>query len=169
MACKATHILVSTGGAKGATEAAGAQGRTASADGTAASATAPLLQTTDVALACGKARILDGINLTLEPGDCTLLLGESGSGKTTLSRCIAGLNDDYSVAVRLRGTELAKSMRKRTNEQRVGIQYVFQSPFSSLNPCRSIGQSLTVPLEMSGAGTATTRKAQVEEALDSVR
>ncbi|MGO1566234.1 MAG: ABC transporter ATP-binding protein, partial [Brevibacterium aurantiacum] len=102
-------------------------------------------------------------------GDCTLLLGESGSGKTTLSRCVAGLNDDYSGTVALRGAELARSTRKRTNEQRVGIQYVFQSPFSSLNPRRSIGQSLTVPLEMSGDGTAATRKAQVEEALDSVR
>ncbi|WP_226842220.1 ABC transporter ATP-binding protein [Brevibacterium sp. FME37] len=152
---KATHILVSPGKPE--------------SEGTATSATAPLLQTTDVALAYGKAQILDGINLTLEPGDCTLLLGESGSGKTTLSRCIAGLNDDYSGAVRLRGTELAKSTRKRTNEQRVGIQYVFQSPFSSLNPRRSIGQSLTVPLEMSGEGSAATRKAQVEEALDSVR
>lgn len=168
---KATHILVSAGKPESgdSTEVAGAQGRADSADGAATSATAPLLQITDVELAYGKAQILDGINLTLEPGDCTLLLGESGSGKTTLSRCVAGLNDDYSGAVRLRGKELAKSTRKRTNEQRVGIQYVFQSPFSSLNPRRSIGQSLTVPLEMSGEGTAASRKAKVEEALDSVR
>nr|WP_240372676.1 ABC transporter ATP-binding protein [Brevibacterium zhoupengii] len=159
---KATHILVSTGTSK-------SEDSTEPADDAATSATAPLLQVRDVALAYGKAQILDGINLTLEPGDCTLLLGESGSGKTTLSRCVAGLNDDYSGSVALRGTELAKSTRKRTNEQRVGIQYVFQSPFSSLNPRRSIGQSLTVPLEMSGEGTAATRKAQVEEALDSVR
>ncbi|WP_258771955.1 ABC transporter ATP-binding protein [Brevibacterium aurantiacum] len=159
---KATHILVSAGTSK-------SDDSTESGDGAAASASAPLLQVTDVALAYGKAQILDGINLTLEPGDCTLLLGESGSGKTTLSRCVAGLNDDYSGSVRLRGQELAKSTRKRTNEQRVGIQYVFQSPFSSLNPRRSIGQSLTVPLEMSGEGTAASRKAKVEEALDSVR
>lgn len=138
-------------------------------DGQAASASTPLLDVADVALAYGKAQILDGINLTLEPGECTMLLGESGSGKTTLSRCVAGLNDDYSGAVRLRGVELAKSTRKRTNEQRIGIQYVFQSPFSSLNPRRSIGQSLTVPLEMSGDGTAASRKAAVEEALDAVR
>nr|WP_232623675.1 ABC transporter ATP-binding protein [Brevibacterium casei] len=138
-------------------------------DGRAASASTPLLDVADVALAYGKAQILDGINLTLEPGECTMLLGESGSGKTTLSRCVAGLNDDYSGAVRLRGVELAKSTRKRTNEQRIGIQYVFQSPFSSLNPRRSIGQSLTVPLEMSGDGTAASRKAAVEEALDAVR
>lgn len=130
---------------------------------------APLLEVSDVALAYGKAQILDGINLVLEPGECTMLLGESGSGKTTLSRCVAGLNDDYSGAVRLRGVELAKSTRKRTNDERIGIQYVFQSPFSSLNPRRSIGQSLTVPLEMSGEGTAASRKAIVEEALDSVR
>ncbi|WP_235350884.1 ABC transporter ATP-binding protein [Brevibacterium sp. UCMA 11752] len=162
---KATHILVVAGPSKSESS----EGTADSAEGTATSANAPLLQTTDVALAYGKAQILNGISLTLEPGDCTLLLGESGSGKTTLSRCIAGLNDDYSGAVRLRGTELAKSTRKRTNEQRVGIQYVFQSPFSSLNPRRSIGQSLTVPLEMSGEGTAASRKAQVEEALDAVR
>lgn len=174
-----THLLVSTGEPGGSADSGehrsdgdARDGEAASAgerDGGAASATAPLLEVKDVALAYGKAQILDGINLTLEPGECTMLLGESGSGKTTLSQCVAGLNDDYSGSVKLRGTELARSTRKRTNEQRVGIQYVFQSPFSSLNPRRSIGQSLTVPLEMSGQGTAASRKAAVEEALDSVR
>ena len=175
-----THILVSAGeksGGPGDAVVSGSDGdapdgAAASAgerDGGAASANAPLLEVKDVALAYGKAQILDGINMVLEPGECTMLLGESGSGKTTLSQCVAGLNDDYQGSVKLRGTELARSTRKRTNEQRVGIQYVFQSPFSSLNPRRSIGQSLTVPLEMSGQGTAASRKAAVEEALDSVR
>ncbi|WP_209371703.1 ABC transporter ATP-binding protein [Brevibacterium renqingii] len=175
-----THILVSTGANGSAAgqdsadedstaESGAAAASAGAAGGGAASADAPLLEVKDIALAYGKAQILDGINLVLEPGECTMLLGESGSGKTTLSQCVAGLNDDYTGSVRLRGTELARSTRKRTNEQRVGIQYVFQSPFSSLNPRRSIGQSLTVPLEMSGDGTAASRKAAVEEALDSVR
>lgn len=167
-----THILVSAGEKPGDSESdrSGADGAAATAKDRDSGATnAPLLEVKDVALAYGKAQILDGINLTLEPGECTMLLGESGSGKTTLSQCVAGLNDDYSGSVKLRGTELARSTRKRTNQQRVGIQYVFQSPFSSLNPRRSIGQSLTVPLEMSGQGTAASRKAAVEEALDSVR
>ncbi|MFE1083736.1 ABC transporter ATP-binding protein [Brevibacterium sediminis] len=171
-AVEKTHILVSAGEKSGdsETERTDADGATASArDGGGGVANAPLLEVKDVALAYGKAQILDGINLVLEPGECTMLLGESGSGKTTLSQCVAGLNDDYQGSVKLRGTELARSTRKRTNEQRVGIQYVFQSPFSSLNPRRSIGQSLTVPLEMSGEGTAVSRKAAVEEALDSVR
>lgn len=165
-----THVLVSAGEKPVETDRdrTEADGATASA-GDGAAPNAPLLEVRDVALAYGKAQILDGINMVLEPGECTMLLGESGSGKTTLSQCVAGLNDDYKGSVRLRGTELARSTRKRTNEQRVGIQYVFQSPFSSLNPRRSIGQSLTVPLEMSGQGTAASRKATVEEALDSVR
>ncbi|AZU01581.1 ABC transporter ATP-binding protein [Brevibacterium linens] len=165
-----THVLVSAGEKPVETDRdrTEADGATASA-GDGAAPNAPLLEVRDVALAYGKAQILDGINMVLEPGECTMLLGESGSGKTTLSQCVAGLNDDYKGSVRLRGTELARSTRKRTNEQRVGIQYVFQSPFSSLNPRRSIGQSLTVPLEMSGQGTAASRKAAVEEALDSVR
>ncbi|WP_432789570.1 ABC transporter ATP-binding protein [Brevibacterium sp. K11IcPPYGO002] len=165
-----THVLVSAGEKPVETDRdrIEADGSAASA-GDGAAANAPLLEVRDVALAYGKAQILDGINMVLEPGECTMLLGESGSGKTTLSQCVAGLNDDYKGSVRLRGTELARSTRKRTNEQRVGIQYVFQSPFSSLNPRRSIGQSLTVPLEMSGQGTAASRKATVEEALDSVR
>ncbi|WP_413333825.1 ABC transporter ATP-binding protein [Brevibacterium sp. GP-SGM9] len=158
-----THILVSAGETSGAATSAKAEDRTAT------SADAALLEVRDLELAYGKAQILNGINLALEPGECTMLLGESGSGKTTLSQCVAGLNDDYSGSVRLRGTELARSTRKRTNAQRVGIQYVFQSPFSSLNPRRSIGQSLSVPLEMSGEGTVASRKATVEEALDSVR
>ncbi|WP_167198551.1 ABC transporter ATP-binding protein [Brevibacterium pigmentatum] len=169
-----THILVSAGEKSGdseteRTDADGAAASVRDGGGEAPSVTAPLLEVKDVALAYGKTQILDGINLTLEPGECTMLLGESGSGKTTLSQCVAGLNDDYKGSVKLRGTELARSTRKRTNEERVGIQYVFQSPFSSLNPRRSIGQSLTVPLEMSGQGTAASRKAAVEEALDSVR
>src|SRR5699024_295505 len=164
-----TRILVSSGHLDTFARDSADEDSASETTGTAASANAPLLEVKDVALSYGKAQILDGINLVLEPGECTMLLGESGSGKTTLSQCVAGLNDDYSGAVRLRGTELARSTRKRTNEQRVGIQYVFQSPFSSLNPRRSIGQSLTVPLEMSGEGTAATRKAAVEEALDSVR
>ena len=168
-----THILVSAGEPGDSeterTDADGAAASVRDGGGEAPSVTAPLLEVKDVALAYGKTQILDGINLTLEPGECTMLLGESGSGKTTLSQCVAGLNDDYKGSVKLRGTELARSTRKRTNEERVGIQYVFQSPFSSLNPRRSIGQSLTVPLEMSGQGTAASRKAAVEEALDSVR
>ena len=128
-----------------------------------------VLEVRDLHLSYGPATILDGIDMTLQQGESILLLGESGSGKTTLSRCIAGLNDDYSGSVHLDGRQLERSTRKRTIDQRQEIQYIFQSPFSSLNPRRTIGQSLMVPLNMSKRLPAGERKNAVLEALDAVR
>ncbi|SMY13166.1 ABC transporter ATP-binding protein [Brevibacterium jeotgali] len=142
-------------------------------DSAAASATASaepyLLQVSDLAMKFGDNVVLSSIDMTLEPGESTMILGESGSGKTTLSRCITGLVDGYTGSVRYRGEELAKSTRKRTVDHRQEIQYVFQSPFSSLNPRRTIGESLTVPLEMSKRLPRSEHKKAVEEALDAVR
>ncbi|RKQ33771.1 ABC transporter ATP-binding protein [Kocuria tytonis] len=130
---------------------------------------APVVRLRDLRMAYGSAVILDGINLDLEAGQTTMLLGESGSGKTTLSRSVAGLNDGYTGDVLLDGEVLAPSTRRRSNEQRRRIQYVFQSPFSSLNPRRSIGDSLQVPLQMSGDLSREQRRAAVADALDAVR
>jgi peptide/nickel transport system ATP-binding protein len=71
--------------------------------------------------------------------------------------------------VQLRGEELANSTRKRSLAHRQEIQYVFQSPFSSLNPRRTIGESLSVPLEMSGRQPRSQHRETVEDALDAVR
>ena len=142
---------------------------TAPRDATASTGREPLMAVRDLRLAHGSATILDGIDLDLVEGQTTMLLGESGSGKTTLSRSIAGLNDAYTGEVRLDGELLASGTRKRTNEQRRRIQYIFQSPFSSLNPRRTIGDSLEVPLEMSGGMSRKKRREAVSEALDAVR
>ncbi|ASK66157.1 peptide ABC transporter ATP-binding protein [Brachybacterium avium] len=129
----------------------------------------PLLEVRDVSLSYGTKQVLTSVDLTLRTGECTLLLGESGSGKTTLSRSIAGLLDHWSGSVRYQEKELPRSTRRRSLAQRQDIQYVFQSPFSSLNPRRTLGQSLAVPLEMSGELSAPQRRERVREALDSVR
>ncbi|MGP9501685.1 ABC transporter ATP-binding protein [Specibacter sp. AOP5-B1-6] len=134
-----------------------------------AEAAVPLLQVRDIALAYGDNKVLDGINFNLMEGESMMLLGESGSGKTTLSRCVAGLNDRYSGSVDLFGTELAKGTNQRSAKDRGRIQYVFQSPFSSLNPRRTIADSVAVPLQMSGVGDRKKRRAMVLEALDQVR
>jgi peptide/nickel transport system ATP-binding protein len=131
--------------------------------------TAAFLEVSDLRLAYGSNQILDGISFRLAPGESMMLLGESGSGKTTLSRCIAGLNDDYAGEVRLSGDVLAAGTRARTAEQRQRIQYVFQSPFSSLNPRRTICESVEVPLQMSARMGSRERRRLVLEALDQVR
>ena len=130
---------------------------------------ASLLAVRDVEMAYGDNKVLHGINLTLEEGESILLLGESGSGKTTLARSVAGLNPDYTGEVALRGEVLEHSSRKRTVGQRQDIQYIFQSPFSSLNPRRTIGESLSVPLQMSGELSRSEQRRAVEDVLEAVQ
>jgi peptide/nickel transport system ATP-binding protein len=131
--------------------------------------TASLLSVADLRLSYGSATVLDGLNLELGRGESLMLLGESGSGKTTAARCIAGLNDDYTGSVSLAGKKLEPGTRKRSAEERHRIQYVFQSPLSSLNPRRTIGESVEVPLHMSGTFSRKQRRALVLEALDQVQ
>ncbi|GAA3321995.1 ABC transporter ATP-binding protein [Paeniglutamicibacter sulfureus] len=129
----------------------------------------PLLQLSDLALSYGKHAVLDGIDFQLLEGESMMLLGESGSGKTTLSRCVAGLNDAYTGSIELFGERLATGTRMRSSEDRRRIQYIFQSPFSSLNPRRTIADSVGVPLQMSGINDKRKRRALVREALDQVK
>ncbi|WP_297849741.1 ABC transporter ATP-binding protein [uncultured Corynebacterium sp.] len=137
--------------------------------GSAADADVPLLQVRDLGMAYGDNKVLHGIDLAIEAGESTLLLGESGSGKTTLARSIAGLNPAYTGDVLLRGNELAHSSRDRTLEHRKDVQYIFQSPFSSLNPRRTIGESMSVPLVMAGELSKDEQRQIVEETLESVQ
>ncbi|MFJ4207898.1 dipeptide ABC transporter ATP-binding protein [Paenarthrobacter sp. NPDC089675] len=128
-----------------------------------------LLEVSGLKLSYGGIPILDGIDLKLARGESMMLLGESGSGKTTLSRCVAGLNEDYNGTVQFNGHDLAPGTRSRTAQQRQQVQYVFQSPFSSLNPRRTVRESVEVPLQMSGYMNRKQRLMRVREALDQVR
>ncbi|MFF1831414.1 dipeptide ABC transporter ATP-binding protein [Paenarthrobacter sp. NPDC058040] len=128
-----------------------------------------LLEVKGLKLSYREIPVLDGIDLKLARGESMMLLGESGSGKTTLSRCIAGLNKDYSGTLRFDGHELLPSTRSRTAQQRQQVQYVFQSPFSSLNPRRTVGESIEVPLQTFGNLNRKQRRIRVREALDQVR
>lgn len=137
--------------------------------GASISADEPLLRVRDLEMAYGDNKVLHGINLAIEEGESTLLLGESGSGKTTLARSIAGLNPGYTGDVLLRGSALEHSSRDRTLEHRKDVQYIFQSPFSSLNPRRTVGESMSVPLVMAGELSKSEQRAIVEDTLESVQ
>ena len=96
----------------------------------------------------GSHTVLHGIDLELRRGACTALLGESGSGKTTLARAIAGLQRMTAGEVILDGTALADHTRRRSREQLRRIQYVFQNPYESINPRRSVRDALLTPYRL---------------------
>jgi peptide/nickel transport system ATP-binding protein len=96
----------------------------------------------------GQRQFLFNIDLTVRPRQCVALVGESGSGKTTLARCIAGLHRNFTGGLELRGVPLVPGARARDRKTRQELQYIFQSPYSSLNPRKTIGQIIGQPLRL---------------------
>jgi peptide/nickel transport system ATP-binding protein len=96
----------------------------------------------------GDRQVLFGIDLAVRPGQCVALVGESGSGKTTLARCIAGLHRSFTGEISLHGVAVPAGARARSREMRRELQYVFQSPYSSLNPRKTIGQIVAQPVRL---------------------
>ena len=130
---------------------------------------APLLRATGLSVRYGSHQVLRDVDLAVRAGESVMLLGESGSGKTTLSRCVAGLADEFAGTVELDGVPLARSTRQRSTAQRRELQYVFQSPFSSLNPRKTIGQSIEVPLVWLTTMDRVARQERVRQILEQVR
>jgi peptide/nickel transport system ATP-binding protein len=105
-----------------------------------------VLSVTDLAAFHGERQVLGDVSLAVRERECLAVVGESGSGKTTLARCIIGLHADHQGSVVYRDTELQGRVRKRAPEVRRRLQYIFQSPFSSLNPRQSVGDIVALPI-----------------------
>jgi len=102
--------------------------------------------------------VVHDVNLHVGRGECLALVGESGSGKTTVSRSVGGLHREWTGEILMGSIALARSARDRPVEQRLRIQYVFQNPYSSLNPRRTIGESVGRPLVVGGSSSADARR-----------
>jgi peptide/nickel transport system ATP-binding protein len=93
------------------------------------------------------AKALDDVSLSVEPGRVLGVAGESGSGKSTLLRAIVGLNRGYAGTVRYRGEPIDETASAaRLANFRAGVQMIFQDPGGSLNPFRTIRQTLSAAL-----------------------
>jgi peptide/nickel transport system ATP-binding protein len=110
-------------------------------------------------------RAVDGVNLALKRGEVLAIVGESGCGKTTLSRMILGLLPPSSGEIRFDGIPIQSIGR---NEVARRIQPVFQDPYSSLNPRKTLAQIIALPLEVHHIGTREERRARVEELMELV-
>jgi peptide/nickel transport system ATP-binding protein len=102
----------------------------------------------DLSARYGARDTLFDVNLEVHRDECVALVGESGSGKTTLARCVAGLHKDWTGELRLGDAVLATSARERPDQVRKDIQYVFQNPYASLNPRRTVGQTIARQLQL---------------------
>jgi peptide/nickel transport system ATP-binding protein len=93
----------------------------------------------------GRGRVIEavkGVDLTLHRGETVGIVGESGSGKSTVARCIVRLIDPTSGEVLIDGQNIASLSQSQLRPRRRDVQVVFQDPYRSLNPRRTVGQSI---------------------------
>jgi peptide/nickel transport system ATP-binding protein len=107
-------------------------------------------------------RALDRVSLTIREGDSVGIVGESGSGKTTLARCIVGLERPTAGTIEIAGHDATDRERLPAGANRTvrhTVQMVFQDPYSTLNPSRSIGFTLREALRYGPAPPASYDRA----------
>ena len=110
--------------------------------------------------------VLNAVNLSVERGSLTAILGKSGSGKTTLLNLISGIDTADSGQVWVEGLELTRlSDQERTLFRREKIGFIFQ--FFNLIPTLTVWENLTLPLALNGRMNAAG-KAQAEQLLAEV-
>ena len=110
---------------------------------------------------------VDGVSLDIAPGETLGLVGESGSGKSTIGKAVLGLQPPTAGTVRLQGRDITSMSLKDRRTVAADLRVVFQDPYSSLNPARTIGQTLVEPLRVLGVGQAEAR-ARARKSLQSV-
>jgi len=116
----------------------------------------------------GVRRVLDGVDLTVQRGECVALVGESGSGKTTLARCAILLLPPTAGSVRFDGEELSALPPAVLRQRRRRFQMVFQDPQASLDPRYTVGRTVAEPLAMHNDLPRAERLRAVAALLDQV-
>lgn len=107
-------------------------------------------------------RAVDGISFDINAGETLGLVGESGCGKSTVGRCILRLTEPDAGSVSLAGQALEGLGQNQMRLLRRDLQVVFQDPFASLNPRRSVGSAVAEPMLNFGVSGARLRT-RVEE------
>jgi peptide/nickel transport system ATP-binding protein len=106
-------------------------------------------------------RAVDGIDLSIRKGETFAIVGESGCGKSTLARLLVRLIEPTGGQVLYEGRDIGKLGEAELRGLRRELQFIFQDPFSSLNPRMTVGALVEEPLQTHGIGTAAERRVAV--------
>jgi len=106
---------------------------------------------------------VDGVNLAIRFGETLGLVGESGCGKSTLGRLILRLEEPTEGRIFFEGEDITRLSSKRLRQLRRQMQIIFQDPYSSLNPRKTVGSIIANPLIIHNIGN---KKEQEDRVLD---
>lgn len=113
-------------------------------------------------------RAVDGVSLSVMPGETFAIVGESGCGKSTLARLLVRLIEPTAGEVFYNGKSLTAAPANELRALRADMQFVFQDPFSSLNPRMTVGALVGEPLLVHRRMSAAERRRRVGEILERV-
>ena len=116
----------------------------------------------------GVVRAVDGVSATIGAAEMLAVVGESGCGKSTLCRTILGLIRPTSGSVRLLGRDLAGPATTAARALRREVQMVFQDPYASLNPRRTVAQTVADPIVVHGLASGSELRRRVAGLLERV-
>jgi len=113
-------------------------------------------------------KAVDDINFIVRANEVVGLVGESGSGKSTTAYVVMGMHGITSGKVTFKGEDISMAARKRSQRMKKDIQIVFQDPGTSLNPQRTVGNILKMPLQVHKVVPNNQIEDKIYELLDMV-
>jgi len=113
-------------------------------------------------------RAVEDVSLTIQKGETLGLVGESGCGKTTIGRCILRLEEPTEGEVHFEGTNILAQNPKAMEKLRRDMQIIFQDPYSSLNPRRTVGKIVGEGLVIHGISSGQELGNRVKELMEIV-
>ena len=116
----------------------------------------------------GTVKALNGVSFSLTRGKTLAVVGESGCGKSTLARQLTMIEPPTSGRLVLEGYDVAGGSKERIAALRRSVQMVFQNPFASLNPRKTVEQTLGEPLAINTALSATERAERIAQIMRTV-
>lgn len=128
----------------------------------------PLLEVRDLVVRHGRVTAVDGVTFHVEAGETVGLVGPSGCGKSSTAAAVLCLRKPDSGAVRFDGLELTALSERRLRAVRPRVQPVFQDPYSSLSPRRTIAAQIAEPLRVQGRWSRADGPERVAELLGMV-